>query len=187
MRLGLGLALGVMAASVASAQVTRLEAPGNLAATVDPGCIGIDGADAALAPPDLGRGVLACAAQEEWDLALELYVLMQLRAEFDKERVADQTAWQAEDVLSMQVTEALPPGGRDKLIAAFDRYGGIGSPRHAELCVLIRDWEPPSHDPSWMIQHGMGAFLGQSGNGLLSGFDPVATWKTVQRDYMKCG
>ncbi len=190
MRLGYGLAVVAAISALAgagAAQVTKLETPGNLAPTVDPGCIAVTEAVPKLSPPDLGLGVLACAAKDDWDRAVELYILMQLRAEFDKRRVADQTALQAEDVLSMQVTDALPAGGQEKLTVAFERFGGSGGPRHGALCEAARTSGPPDHDPSWMAQHGMAAFTNPDAEPLVPGFDPDAAWAEVLQAYMQCG
>lgn len=185
MRLIWVLAL-VASAGAATSQVRNQETAGNLAATVDPGCIAVGEAAPGLSPPDLGLGVRACAKAGQWDAAVELYILMQLRAVYDIARVADKTAHQAEDVLSMQVTESLPRGGQEKILAAFDRFGDTGSPRHRAFCKAVKAGGRPQHDPAWMVLHGMGAVLGEGGDGLVSGFRPEAEWKAVLRDYMKC-
>jgi pentatricopeptide repeat protein len=183
--LALAAAAG-LAAGVAGAQVRNQDAAGNLAATVDPGCIAVGQAGATLSPPDLGLGVQACARAGDWDQAVELYILMQLRAVYDIARVADISAHQAEDVLSMQVTESLPRGGQARLQAAFEQFGETGSPRHKAFCRAVKAGGPPQHDPAWMVRHGMGAFLGEGGDGLVPGFRPRAAWTAVLRDYMKC-
>jgi len=186
MRLGLVLVMA-LAATGAAAQVTNREAAGNLEARVDPGCIGLAKAGAELSPPDLGLGVKACAKAGRWDEAVELYVLMQLRAVYDAERVADISAHQAGSVLSMQVTQGLPRGGQKKMQAAMERFGATGGARHKAFCKTVKAAGRPQHDPSWMVRHGMGAFLGTGGDGLVKGFKPDTAWRKVLRDYMKCG
>ncbi len=69
-----GLALAW--AGAAAAQVSDQQAPGNLAATTDPGCIAVADAGATLSPPDLGLGVVACGQAGDWDQAVGLFVLM---------------------------------------------------------------------------------------------------------------
>jgi pentatricopeptide repeat protein len=186
MRAGMVMVVA-LAASGAVAQVRNHETAGNLAATVDPGCVAVERAGAELSPPDLGLGVRACARAGKWDQAVELYILMQLRAVYDIERVADRSAHQAEDVLSMQVTERLPRGGQAKMQAAFERFGDTGGARHRAFCKAVESSGPPRHDPGWMIRHGMGAVLGEGGDGLVKGFRPERAWRKVLRDYMKCG
>jgi hypothetical protein len=180
------IAVAAVAAGPCFAQVTDYEAPGNLAATVDPGCIAPVEADAALSPPDLGLGVVSCANAGDYDQAVGLFILMQLRAVYDTRRVTDVTAHQAGQVLSMQVTEGLPAGGQDELQAAFGRFGETGGARHAAFCADMRAAGAPTHDPSWMIQHGMAAFQGIEGDGLVPGYDADGMWVTVLSDYLKC-
>jgi len=99
MRLWLAMALALVPGGV-GAQLTNYETSGNLGATVNPGCITVARAGVQLSPPDLGLGVQACAKAGKWDEAAELYILMQLRAVYDVERVADISAHQAAQVLS---------------------------------------------------------------------------------------
>ena len=186
MRIWPGLVLA-LAATGAVAQVQDFRTPGNLAATVDPGCISVEKAAPTLSPPDLGLGVRACAKAGKWDEAAELYILMQLRAVYDVERVADISAHQAASVLSMQVTGSLPRGGERKIQAAAERFGGTGGARHKAFCRTVKAAGRPQHSPAWMVQHGMGAVLGEGGDGLVKGFKPDAAWNKVLRGYMKCG
>lgn len=80
------------------AQIADYQAPGNLQASVDPGCIGFESAAVTLTPPDLGFGVQTCAVADDPDMAVGLYILMHLRARFDTLRGADETVHQAEQV-----------------------------------------------------------------------------------------
>lgn len=156
------------------------------AAAGDPGCIAVTEAGPGLTPPDLGRGALACAGAGDWDRGVELYILMQLRAAYDAERVADQTAHQAGAVLAQQVTDALPAGGQEAFQAAFGRFGDTGGARHKAFCTAVTAGGPPNHDPAWMIQHGMGAFTDPAAEGLVPGFKPKAAWTALLADYLKC-
>ncbi len=179
----LGLAFMV---SVAAAQTTNLEAPGNLAPSVDPGCIAAADAGAELSPPDLGLGVVACGKAGEWDRAVEMFVLMQLKAVYDTRRVADGSAHQAGQVLAMQVTEALPEGGQAAMGEAFGSFGDTGGAGHTAFCGAVQAAGTPQHDPAWMVSHGMAAFTGIEGDGLVPGFDAEAAWAEVLTGYMKC-
>jgi hypothetical protein len=185
----IGVAAGLVVGftTIAGAQVTGLVAPGNLAATVNPGCVAVAAAGPALSPPDIALGALDCAAAGDWDQMVDLYVLMQLRAVFDTRRVADVTAHQAGEVLAMEVTAALPAGGTEAMGEAFSRLGETGSVRHQAICAAAVAGGPPRHDPAWMIQHGMGAFTGVVGDGLVPGFDADATWQEMLQGYLKCG
>ena len=160
---------------------------GNLEATVNPGCVAAATADPALSPPDLGLGVLACAKAGKMAQALELYILMQLRAEFDKRRVVDKTAWGAEDVLSSSVAQSMGTKRRNALEAEFNSFGGDGSPRHKAFCAGQKQAGAPSHSPRWMVAHGMGAVIdGVKGDGTKPGFKAKQAWSRLLKDYLHC-
>ncbi|NJS38706.1 MAG: hypothetical protein HC783_06495 [Rhodobacteraceae bacterium] len=183
----LGLTMAVLVAGAATAQVTNFDAPGNLAATVDPGCVTMAGADVRLSPPDLGLGVQACVGQGDWDAAADLYALMLLRATFDTKRVEDPSAHQAGEVLSLQVTETLSEAERARLGEALMKFADPQGAQKKVFCRAITAAGVPQHDPSWMIQHGMGAFLGSEGDGLVKGFDAESAWALILRQDLSCG
>ena len=56
----------------------------------------------------------------------------------------------------------------------------------AMLCSRIRVIGPPNYRPTYMIRHGMGAFIGGSGNGLVADFDPAAAWEESLDTYLHC-
>lgn len=186
MRWGVVVAFAVMSASGVSAQVTTLEAPGNLAPTVDPGCVAMATADARLSPPDLALGVLACGNAGNWDAAAELYILILLRADFDVRRVVDPTAHQAGQVLLAQLYDRQSEAERASLEAAIRRFADPTTTQRDILCRALQASGVPQHDPSWMIQHGMAAFTGLEGDGLVPGFDPVAGWDAALRETVAC-
>ena len=187
MRIRLALALMVMSAGGVIAQVTNYQPPGNLAPTMDPGCVALAEVDARLSPPDLALGVLACGRDAKWEAAADLYVLMLLRSSFDVARVKDATAHQAGDVLSLQVSDALSDADRASIGNALASFGDPAGPRMLAFCEVAKALGASQHDPSWMLQHGIGAFLGTKGDGLVKGFDPAAAWDRIIREDMTCG
>lgn len=188
MRMQVALALAMMVtASGVAAQVTNLETKGNLAPAVDPGCVTMSAADPRLSPPDLALGVLACGRVGNWDVAAEMYVLMLMRSSFDVRRVADPTAHQAGEVLTMQLNDAQSEAERASLGEAIQRYADPAMTQRDILCAALRASGVPEHDPSWMIQHGMAAFTGQQGDGLIPGADPAALWDQVLQEDVACG
>ncbi len=187
MQVRLAFALTVVTAGGVAAQVTNNVAPGNLAPTVDPGCVTLAEADARLSPPDLALGVLTCGRTGNWEAAADLYALMLVRSSFDVARVEDVTAHQAGEVLSMQVSDALSDADRASLGDALARFSDPAASRKLALCQAAKASGAPQHDPSWMLQHGMGAFLGTDGDGLVKGFDPAAAWDRIIREDMSCG
>lgn len=176
-----------LAGAAAQAQITTTHVPGNLAATKDPGCIDALTAPPDLSPPDLALGFGQCLKEDRPEEAAKLLVLLQLRGEFDARRVADPTARQANTALVMEVFGALDSTTLAVFEAEMNRLGGDGAPFHAAFCQSQRAAPPPNHDPKWMIAHGMAAVQGKVvGDGLVPGFDPVATWAALLSDYMHC-
>ena len=187
MRMRVALALTMMTAGGVAAQVTNIETTGNLAPGVDPGCVRMTTADPRLSPPDLALGVLACGRAANWDAAAELYVLMLLRSSFDVRRVADPTAHQAGEVLTLQLNDAQSEADRASLGEAIQRYADPSMTQRDILCEALKASGVPQHDPSWMIQHGMAAFTGLQGDGLVPGVDPAVLWDQVMREDVACG
>jgi pentatricopeptide repeat protein len=187
MRLRLALALTMMTASGVAAEVTKLEAPGSVAPNADPGCVTMIAADPRLSPPDLALGILACGRAGNWDAAAELYVLMLLRSDFDVRRVADPSAHQAGEVLTMQLNDTQSEADRASLGDAIQRVADPDVTQREILCRKLRTSGVPQHDPSWMIQHGMAAFTGLQGDGLVPGIDPAALWEQVMQETVACG
>lgn len=187
MQLRLVVAMTVMTAGGAAAQVTNYVAPGNLAPTVDPGCVTMAGADPSLSPPDLALGVLACGRAGNWDAAAELYVLMLLRSSFDVRRVVDPTAHQAGEMLTLQVTDAQSDADRASLGEAIQRFADPNPTQRDILCKALLTSGVPKHDPSWMVQHGLAAFTGLQGDGLVPDVDPAKLWQQVMQEDVACG
>jgi hypothetical protein len=59
--------------------------------------------------------------------------------------------------------------------------------RLASACAQIRTIGAPNYRPTYMIQHGLGAFMGGSGkNGLVEPFDETAGWEESLSGYLHC-
>jgi len=159
---------------------------GNLEPTRDPGCIPYVQADNRLTPADLSLGVLACASEGNYRDAVDLFVLMQLRAVFDSKRVADKSAGQAGAVLASNIRQALGPPRLEKLQAAYGDIGGNDSPWHAEFCTQMQKSGAPDYFPHYMIQHGIKAFTNSGEDPLVAGFEPDDTWREMLVGYLKC-
>ncbi len=170
----------------ANSQVTNYEADGNLAPTHKVGCVPLKDARREYTPADLAVAVVKCADREDYDTAVDLFILMQLRAAYDAKRVKDRTAHQAGDVLGINIRNTLGPTRLKKLQAAINKFGGNNSLRHKAFCALMKRQGPPKYHPTYMIQHGITAFTGREGNGLVIGFRPQKVWRDLLKGYMKC-
>ncbi|QBF30108.1 hypothetical protein CFI11_02595 [Thalassococcus sp. S3] len=128
----------------------------------------------------------SCVQKQDYDKALRLFLLMQLRAYYDTTRVADRTAHQAQFALSLMFSDGLTTRTRGRFEKAFKRFGDSGSPAHIEFCRSVTKGGPPSYFPSYMIQHGMKAFTSPRSDGLVRGHNPRLAWQKTLRNYMKC-
>lgn len=171
---------------IATGQTKNFESEGNLARTHDVMCIAVQDAKVQYTPADLAMAIVRCGKKKEFDKAVELLVLMQLRAAYDAKRVEDKSAHQAGAVLAMQIRAELGQSRMEKIMAAFGRIGGDGSPRHKAICAEVKRAGPPDYHPAYMIQHGMSAFIGRKGNGLVKGFQSKKVWRDLLANYLKC-
>ena len=185
----LGLALPVEAETYCTAigSVTDCTTTGNLAPGQDRGCLALEAADVGMSPADLAMSVVACAKAARSGDAAELMVLMLARGLFDTERVADATAHQGLQVLQMQVgtmlTDAEAAAFQEKLqVMTADRKGEA----FADLCERIKALGVPSHDPAYMIAHGIKALTGNGGEPLVQGFNPEKAWDKALHEFLSC-
>jgi hypothetical protein len=181
----LGLGVSGAAAQNAAPQFRNYNAAGNLESTVNLGCIVLDKATAQYNPVDLFKAAKACITAKRWDEAARLHILAMTFGRFDMVRVADRTAHQAITVAQMEIYGDVAPADRQ----TFGDHAKLlmDEPQaHAAFCVALNRIGPPAYFPRYMIQHGMGAFLGNNGNGLVKDFDPVVAWRTLVQTGRKC-
>ncbi len=166
--------------------VTNYRVEGSLAATNPVGCIPLADAKNNLTPADLYKGISECIDQNKFEMAVELFALAGIYARFDAERVTDETAGQAGEVLISNTFANVPEKKKSQFSAMFQRISK--SPKLLEpICVKIRQIGAPDYEPKYMILHGMKAFLGDPYEGALSDkFDAAATWQRLQSDYLHC-
>ncbi len=177
---------GIFAAGGAWAQVNNIEADGNLAPTYDVACQPTDALRDDYSPADLAGAVVACFTDGQDDLAVDMFLVMQMRGVYDSLRVIDQSAHQAGRVLQIEMAQTAGAEWEPRMRAAFDRFGPTGGARHAALCKQMEAKGPPTHSPRYMVQHGIKAFSGQDGDGLDPDFDAEVSWERVLDEFMDC-
>lgn len=179
-------ALAVPATAAAlQAQVVNHTAAGNLQSLHAVGCIDLADASNTLTPADLYPGVADCARQEDYQKAIALYTLAGAYGRFDTLRVADRTAHAALAALQMGDFGSLSPATQGRLRAELQSQ--LRDPaRLAGICNSLRGIGAPNYMPTYMIQHGMGAFTGNTGDGLTPGFDAKASWQSILSSYLHC-
>ncbi len=77
------------------------------------------------------------------------------------------------------MNDALSPEERAKVKPTFDAYVTAGSPEFARKCAFVKKLGPPRYEPVYMIQHGMGAFLGAA-QGNVQGFRRQCRLETIR-------
>ena len=56
-------------------------------------------------------------------------------------------------------------------------------PIFKKICTEIKNIGKPEYHPTYMIQHGMGAFLNNGDNGLIKNFNSDSAWSLVLTGY----
>jgi hypothetical protein len=169
--------------STPTSNVTNYETAGNLESPNPVGCVSVGGLSNKQNPVDIFTGLNACLIKNNYSNAAELYFAGMSYGFFDTKRVSDITAHQAISVLRMNLFGAQPQEVLDKLQAALTN---INSDNTA-ICKSLTKLGAPAYKPTYMIQHGMGAFTGQSTkDGLVENFDSGAGWKDALSTIAKC-
>ncbi len=168
-----------------NAQVTSYESEGNLKLSHELSCITMAEVKNDYTPPDLIRARGLCYKEGRLDDAAQLFFTAGAYARFDMLRVTDKTAHQAWQVLLMN--NAPDDATRAKIEPVFRKYLAPDAPEHIALCKALKKLGPPSYDPTYMIQHGMGAFMGGGAKGKIAAdFDAKQSWKLVLDKYLHC-
>jgi hypothetical protein len=158
--------------------VTNYETEGNLAPTA----AGIPGSVEEITPEHNPVNIMLLARNKldegDTDSAAMAFIIARIYGAYDTQRVADQSAHQGISVLTMEAFNGVEP---DKMKALDTALKGLDL---EEITQTAREIGKPAYRPSYMIQHGIQAFTGQTGDGLVPGFDPDAAWEKVL-DYRK--
>ena len=169
--------------STSKSNLTNYEAAGNLESPKPAGCVSVSELSNKQNPVEIFTGLNACLTKENYSNAAELYFAGMSYGFFDTKRVSDKTAHQAISVLRMNLFGAQSQDVLDKLYAALTNI----SSDNAEICQSLTDLGAPAYKPTYMIQHGMGAFTGQSTkDGLVENFDSEAAWKDALSTIANC-
>lgn len=166
--------------------ITNIRAEGSLASAQVLGCIPLTQVKNTFTPPDLYKGVAECISQEKYDLAAELFAIAGVYSRFDAARVADKTARQARSVLIMNTFANISEVQKKKFTDAFTSLSNT-SEKLGKVCMNVREIGAPSYYPSYMILHGMRAFMGNPHEGaLLKDFEASKEWLSLQKSYLHC-
>lgn len=146
-------------------------------------CVSLQQVETRDTPVDLMQYMSNCVRQEKWEQAVDLYHLSGVYAKFDTLRVADKTAHQAYEVLKLNFAQSTPEATvkefQERLQSSTSADG-----YHQKLCVNVKEVGMPTYEPSYMINHGMSAFVG--GPQHVENFNADQAWNDVLTSYLRC-
>ena len=175
--------LAAFCVSIANAEVKNIEAKGNLESNNSSDCIDINGLTNKNTPADIFIGITKCLDRSDYQKASQLYLVALAYGRYDSKRVEDKTAHQAVSVLRLNHLGGLNKDKTQKLQSALKTTTENKTP----ICRVLKQLGSPSYHPSYMIQHGMGAFSGnKTKDGLVPDFNSKDSWEDVLNNYVKC-
>lgn len=167
-------------------QVSNYEAEGNLEITRGGDCTELVEVTNQWTPADLMASAKACANKAEYERTVQYYLLGVAYGRFDSLRVADRSAHQAVQVMAMGISSDLDEEQRAEFQVRSQELLGDANSIEVLACEHLLRMGMPDYFPRYMIQHGMSAFTGRKGDGLVEDFDPQAAWKEVTVNFAKC-
>lgn len=175
---------GVAGFAVQAQGITNFEAEENLAPNAPISCVALEAVPLGSNPVDLYLGAWDCVAQGKFVAARELMLLGDIAGNFDRGRVTDQSAHAAPVVAKQAVQAQFEPVERQQLEAAFRELGD-----NALRCALgqrITARGVPDYTPTYMIQHGMSAFVGGSAPAVKEYENAEQAYRLLVSDYLVC-
>ncbi len=163
--------------------VTNYTAEGNLQSPAPASCIDVTELSNTQNPADIFNGVQTCMKQQKFLGAAKLFYAAMSFGYFDTKRVADKTAHQAISVLRVNLANSQ---SKESMESLQNEINSITKDT-TEICQHLKQLGAPTYQPNYMIQHGMGAFLGNaSKNGLVKNFDSQTAWNESLNTMAKC-
>ncbi|KGK01518.1 hypothetical protein [Thalassotalea sp. ND16A] len=163
--------------------MTNYKAKGSLESPKQATCTSIDNLTNDQNPADIFTGLKRCIEQKNYKQAAELYLTGLSYGFFDTKRVSDKTAHQAIAVIRMNTFSSMSQEILNNLKAEVK----IIFSNNLLLCESLKRLGHPQYHPTYMVKHGMGAFLGnKTKNGLVQNFEPTVTWEDTLIKKIKC-
>ncbi len=159
-----------------SGNVTNVRVAGSLAKTHELPCISISEANNSYTPADLYASAAKCDAAGRRTDAVQIYFLAGAYSVYDSMRVKDRSAIQARQVLIINNFGSISDTSHPRLYADIQKITSRQPAAIAALCAGIKAVGKPSYHPHYMILHGMAAFDGIEGDGLVPDYDAAANW-----------
>ena len=169
----------------ASAQVKNHETAGNLESLNNIGCVASTEVKNTYTPADLYRATEVCIRKKDFDRAVFLSAMAGAYARFDAMRVSDPSAGSAQAAVRSKYMDSLSKRQQE---AFYKKLSAVASDQNslASMCQSIKQIGAPAYHPSYMIQHGMQAFSGDSGGPLKKDFSAPSAWQETLTEFLHC-
>lgn len=168
-------------------QTTNYEAKGNLESHRPLDCIELDNVTNMQTPADIVRGVNKCLKKNQHTKAAKLYGLASAYGQFDTLRVKDKTAHQAMGALSLTAFMGVNDDSVKELTDTLKSQFSVGSAAHSQNCNTIAQIGAPQYHPTYMIQHGIKAFINSDeDDGIATDFNAEEAWAQTLEQYLHC-
>lgn len=177
------LASIVVASCASNPNITNYQSKGNLESPKPASCTAINQLLSTQNPADIFVGMKQCLNDENYSTAAEMYYAAMTYGIYDTKRVSDKTAHQGLIVLRMNTLNGL---SEQQIFLLQSEVNAIRQ-NNAKVCDALTARGLPSYHPTYMIQHGMGAFTGSNSNqGIVEGFDSKSAWAEAIEKTVKC-
>ena len=166
-------------------QIINLESVGNLESTHKFNCISKEQYRNVYTPADAYPAIAKCLQKGKYSRAVDLYFIAGAYGYYDAFRVSDVSARQAVRALQANNIWGLEEKKRLKFKDELIEFSSDKESK-TTMCQYLADLGKPNYHPSYMIQHGMKAFTGVDGNGLIQDYDSERIWNDALTKYLKC-
>lgn len=179
------IALGLLLAGSATAQITSFSSKDSLKAQNPLKCVPVEAIRADSSAADVAAGALKCLKKKSYGEAAELTMVASAFANFDTRRVSDKSAHIAQQAL---FSETFRKQSEERMTELFAHMNQLGpeSERHKAICAYLESLGPPSYFPKYMIAHGMATFTGSKEPPLIEPFDAQTSWAATLSEFVNC-
>lgn len=136
-------------------------------------------------PEKIYASAAQCARDGDYPDAAKLMFVSGIFWRFDALRVPDESSHDVGQIFLLAYIGNLPEEQRAPLASEMKTFQR-GSKVLSTFCKQMREMGPPTYYPSYMIEHGMGAFTGGDKDGLVANFDSGKAWEKVLVDDGHC-
>ena len=166
-------------------QITNYETPGNLESKYSLNCIKKEKVKNIYTPADIYPPIAKCIKKKKYKRAIDLFMIAGAYGYYDAFRVSDVSARAAISALQANNLWGLDEAKKLKFKEEFESYSK-SEESMANSCKFLTSLGKPNYHPSYMINHGLKAVMGEGGDGLLPDYDSNSIWEDALKKYVKC-